>query len=442
MATLTDLLTERIPPQDLACERALIGAVLCGMDTLPPLLPTEFYKEAHRKIWAACRTVDELDGRCTLPTVAAYLQQEGELAEVGGPAHLAQCMDEGCAVTPLTGLARVIRDQARKRDMIRIGTDMVASGYEPGSAMAESELQARLAQLPGPIAQGIWDPVETWVKIQTRWGEDSLETGWGPLDKITGGLWPGELLIIAARTSHGKTSYSTAAALRMAASGIAVDIITLEDPVEAIERRLVANLTGIHGRRLRQGPLTERERRTADLAVARLATYPLTVTGIDRHGQASEDGVLGLLAHARGQVVILDHLQRVLTRDQSRAYALERVLGKIHAHVQRTGQVAWVNCQLNRNVEARKDGQPTLADLRDSGAIEILARQVWLLAWPIKWDNKRDAKDFQVVVAKNADGATGVAEMRWQAATGRFWTAEEGPPIDLADNPPLWVTDD
>lgn len=441
MPTLTEIITERVAPQDLSCERALIGAALCGLDPLPPILAEEFFTDAHRRIWAACRAVEQIDGRCTVPTVAAYLAQRQELHDAGGPAHLALCVEEGCAVIPITGPARVVRELARKRAVITLGAGLVQRGYTPGEPAAETELQRQIAELPGPLSQALWDPPAAWEQIRARWGRDGLRTGWAALDAVAGGFWPGELVVLAGRTSHGKTSFSTAAALRMTQQeGLSVDLITLEDPVPAITRRLIAILTGLSFRRLRTGDLSNEEARRADHAVGQLAGVPLHVTGIDRHGQASEDGVLGLLAQATGQVVMIDHLQRVWTKDQSRAYGLERVLSRIHAHVQRTGQVAWVNCQLNRQVEGRKDGKPLLSDLRDSGAIEILARQVWIASWPKKWDGDRDWHDYQIDVAKNSEGRTGIVEMRWDPASGRFWTREEGPPDDLAGEIPGWVT--
>lgn len=421
-------------PQDLACERALIGAILCGMDPLPPLRPEEFFKEHHRLIWAACQEVERLDGRCTQPTVTAALHRRGELAEIGGLAYLAGCVEEGCAVTPLEGLARVIRDLARDRELVRLGLEL------QGLGLSQEQIQARLAALPGPIGQGIWDPLLAWETVRQRWGQHGPRTGWGELDALAP-LYPGILLVVAGRTSHGKTAFSTAAAVRMALDAIAVDLITLEDPVEAIVLRQIATLTGLSYRRLRTGDISHDQGRAADLAADRLRRLPLHVTGIDRHAQATEEGVLGLLAASTGQVVILDHLQRVQTKDPSRAYALERVLGRIHAHVQRTGQVAWVNCQLNRQVEARKDGEPTLADLRDSGAIEIMARQVWLLSWPRRWDPKAPWGAYRINVAKNSDGATGRLDLQWHPPSGRFWTAEEGPPPDQAQAAPAWVTE-
>src|SRR3990167_4878649 len=98
MPSLAELLTSKIPPHDLACERALIGAVLCaaGQVPTPPLLPQEFYTEAHRHIWAACQAVEALDGRARLLTVAAHLEAHGHLEETGGPAHLGLCVEEGC----------------------------------------------------------------------------------------------------------------------------------------------------------------------------------------------------------------------------------------------------------------------------------------------------------------------------------------------------------
>jgi len=435
MASLAELLTQRIPPNDLAAERALIGAVLVGTDPIPPLLPEEFYKESHRKIWAACLAVAQLDGRPHLVTVAAYLEGRKELAEVGGPAHLGLCVEEGCCFHQLTGAARVIRDLSTQREKIRLGAELAASG-----TLTHAEIEGRLASMPGPLAQAIWDPNATWHNITARWADTPLRSGWSPLDSMTGGLWPGELVVIGGRLSHGKTAWMTAMALRMAAAGISVDILTLEDPVEAIMRRLLAQLTGISYRRLRLGEISDSERESVERAVRRLGDLPLRVTGVDKHGQATEDGVLGLLSRMTGQVVMLDHLQRVTTRDQSRAYALERVLGKIHGLAQRMHHVAVVNCQLNREVETRKDGKPLLSDLRDTGAVEILARQVWLLSWPKKWDPARDVRDYLVDVAKASESGTGPIEFRWDPATGRFWTPDEGPPWDLIGEP-SWLTD-
>ena len=430
MASLADLLTTKIPPHDLEAERGLIGAVLCGLDAMPPLLPEEFYLQRHRHIWTACQACEALDGRPTLVTVVAELRRRGKLEESGGPAHLALCVEEGCTLYPLTGAARTVRDRARERAMIALGADLMREG------VSTTEVEARLAALPGPVATAIWDPGESWQRIRSRWGQARLETGWRGLDERTGGLWPGELVVVAGRTSHGKTSFSTAGALRMAASGIPVDILTLEDPVDSMTRRLLSCLTGIPYRDLRSGQIPPIDETKAGYAAEELARMPLTVTGVDRHAKSTEEGVLGLLAACKGRVVILDHLQRVQTKDISRAYALERVLGRIHEHVQRTGQVAWVNCQLNREVEARKDGAPTLADIRDSGSIEILARQVWLLSWPWKWDKKRAYRDYEVNVAKNSDGPTGLVPFSWISKSGRFYDPDEP-----ADHEPDWINE-
>ncbi len=427
-----EALTE-VPPHDLAVERALLGAVMTGRDPLPPLLAEEFYAQRHRLLWSVIQELHAFDGRAPAEVVSAVLRRRGQLEEAGGPAHLALCVEEGCTLYPLTGAARIIRDLARERAMLHLGADLLAQG------LSRPEVEARLAAMPGPVAQAIWAPADAWARIRARWGEARIETGWAPLDEVTGGFAPGELVVIGGRTSHGKTSFACAAALRLAAGGIPVDILTLEDPVEAITRRLVATLTGIGVRRLGTGQIAPSEEEAAQRAIADLARLPLTVTGIDRHAQATEEGVLGLLAACRGQVIILDHLQRVQTKDPSRAYALERVLGRIHGHAQRAGQVAWVNCQLNREVEVRKDGRPTLADLRDSGSIEILARQIWLLSWPVRWDPKRDWRDYLVDVAKNSEGPVRKVAFRWEPSCGRFWT-EADPDGGGDDGVPAWVT--
>jgi replicative DNA helicase len=410
-------LTERealLEADILPLERALIGGIMFANDTrIPPLISDEFFADHHRVIWDAIMTIADRNEVPDLTTLQAELVLSGQLANAGGPAHLALCVEEGCIALHVMQYARQIREGARARAIRALGAELQSAG------LTEAEIAERLDAMPGPLTSEIFDPHAAWGRIQAGWGEERIRLGIATMDRMTGGLGRGELLVVAGRTSHGKTAFTCDAALRLAKAGVPVEIITLEETQEAIVRRLVAAMAGIETRRLKSGALEPGDQRHASDAVHRLAELPLVVTGLESMRSLDEVNVLGVTAQSKATVVMLDHLQKVLTRDESRVYGLERVLNRLHAMAIKNHRVVWVNAQLNRETEIRK-GPPELSDLRDSGAIEILARQVWMLYWPAKHHPERQAWEYEVYIRKNSDGGTGLVPLIFSAASGQF----------------------
>ena len=249
-------------------------------------------------------------------------------------------------------------------------------------------------------------------------------TGLGPLDVLTGGFWPGEPIIVAGRTAHGKTALVGAhLPLRCAEQGYDTELITLEDPPDGIVRRQVANLSGIPTKRLKTGDLSPSDFEGAEAAVRHLQTLPLTVTGLDTLRTLDEDALVAAVARSKAQIVLVDHLQKVQTRGESRNYGLERVMNGLHTAAIRDNKALVLSVQISREMEGkegRKPRPPRLSDLRDSGGLEILARGVWLIYWPWQHDPKRDQSDFEIRVAKQNDGPTGVVTCHFDPSTGRF----------------------
>jgi replicative DNA helicase len=401
----------------LPLERAVIGGVLYANSTrIPPLLSTEFFADYHRVIWDIIVTIADRNEIPDLPTVHGDLVLGGQLAAAGGPAHLALCCEEGAPAIYVTQYARQIREAARRRAVRVLGADLVSQGF------TDAEIAERLDALPGPLTSAIFDPGEAWQRIQAGWGEARVCLGLGSLDTLTGGLGRGEMIVVAGRTSHGKTAFTVDAALRMAKAGIPVEILTLEETQEAITRRLLSSLAGVETRRLKSGALAPSDFSSADEAVLRLTSLPLVVTGVESVRAIDEASVLGVVGQSDATVVMVDHLQKIATRDESRVYGLERVLNRLHADAIKNHRVVWVNAQLNRETDVRK-GPPELSDLRDSGAIEILARQVWMLYWPVKHNSERHPREYELYVRKNSEGGTGVVPLSFDAARGRFAAA-------------------
>lgn len=419
MTTLADLLTSKTPPQDLGAERAIIGASILEPAMMPPLLATEFHAEKHRKIWTAILDVLESDGKVDLVTLCSKLESTGELMEVGGPAHIGLCIEEAVISPNMKGVARIVREKSNQRELIRIGTEMIGSSYE-GKKLSEMDVIAKLEGMPGSLTTAIYDPSVNWHRIVDRWGKSLIKTGWHAVDEVLLGFDLGELVVIAGRPSQGKTSIANALMRNLTTAGTMVDYLTLEETDDAITRRQISAVSGVENYKLKIGNVSPSEFAAAEEAVKQLQELPMTVTALDTMRNLDEDTVVGMAARALGKVVIVDHAQKVNTRGDSRTYGLERFLNRLHAIGIRQQKVIIVLWQLNRRME-QEERAPRLADLRDSGSAEQVARQVLLLYWPWKVaPEEYAASEYHVVVAKNSDGGTGLVKLSFDAKCGRF----------------------
>lgn len=404
-----------LTPEVLGAERALIGGMLLPdvAATLPPLRPEEFFADRHRVIWKTIIDMDVHGERAGLISLATELEARGDLEAAGGAAHLALCVQEACLDFHLLTFARQIRDAARERTLRALGLELQQQNLTP------AQITERLEDLPGPLTTAIFDPAHNWQRIVASWDQALITTGLHALDALTVGITPGELMVIAGRTSHGKTAFALDLTLRLATAGVAVDFVTLEETADAIVRRLVANRTGLPLWRLKKGELAATDFADAEHAVAQLQALPLTVTALDTIRTLDESSVVAVVASSKAPVVILDHLQKIHTSGDSRVYGLERVLNRLHAVGLKHQRAIIVNAQLSREMDAQKR-PPELRDLRDSGATEQSARQVWLLYWPAKQYQDRLPNEYELYVAKNNDGGTGVVRLDFDATCGRF----------------------
>ena len=407
----------------LPFERAVLGGAMNdSTQKLPQLLEDEFLTDINRLVWRAIHQARAASGHSDPLEVHAALLAMGEFERAGGASYLSLQLVESSIQVFMLDYARVIRAAATRRKQAQLASDLGRDG------MPEAEIQARLKAMPGPLGGALFDPADTWAEIVRSWETERIRTGYSRLDEMTGGLGLSDFWIIGARTSHGKTAAAVDLAIRLAQRGIAVDFLTLEDPSAAIVRRAVGNLAGIPTRRLKDGTVSDSEFQRAEDAVRQLQGLPLTVLDVAHLRSLSEQAVVGAVGASEAQVVIVDHLQQVMTPDDrgQRHYGLERVLHGLHAVALRDKKAVLVTAQLNRETEARQ-GPPRLSDLRDTGAAEMAGRTILLLYWPIRHDDQRDPQDYEMYLAKQHDGPTGLVPLRFEAAVGRFFDREVTP---------------
>jgi replicative DNA helicase len=424
MKAAAKVLTFPLAQQDptiIAYERGLIGGCLAdtrGVRAWPTLQATEFYLERHRVIWEAMTNLTETTEHPTLLDVTEALRAADRLDEVGGVAAVAEMVEAGTPVFDLQGYGSKVREAATARAKQKFAADL-ASDPDMPAAVIEQSLRA----LESGSAVASASPTEVLRVERERINtEPAIFTGLPNLDRRTHGIYRGQVLVLGGRTSHAKTTFAAFLGRRLAQREISVDYLSLEERDVDIIAKWTALRTGIPTWQIQRGHLSPDEERRVDAAAAEIETMPLRVFTSRSH---YESEVIAAVAASKAEVVVLDHIQQIITSsDEPRAYALERVMSRLAAIAVADRKLIVVCAQINRRIDGSKEA-PTLADLRDSGGIEQIARTVWFTYYPSKHDPKRPPTDFEIIIAKAATGPTGVVDMFFDYTCGRFEAGEE-----------------
>jgi replicative DNA helicase len=399
-------------------ERCVLGNML-ALAEWAGIRPKEFFLDKHQQLAAV---IEEILTETVAPEGAIVVQAGRRLAErdvlesMGGWPWLQELVEEAVHWT----VSPDWRDLVRRAATERLKRTMGAQLAEDPRSMNVAEFQEVLQRLEEAeaIDQG-QDAGALWEEEQhVRLAEGVIHTGLVALDQKLRGLSRGNLLVIGARTSHGKTALATTLARRWAERGWLVEYVTLEETGGEIGARWLSQLTGVRLYTV-QAPIEDVVVRAqiAD-AQATLAALPLTVVPLTALG---EDRVVGVVRASKADVVIVDHLQQIVATDvrEPRHQQIARVLVRLQQAARAQRKLLVVTAQLNRGAETRETG-PELADLKDSGAIEEKATKALILDWPARRDSTANPSRFVVKVDKNRGGPTGIVELVWDAACGRF----------------------
>lgn len=419
-----------LPPHSEQAERGVLGSMLRDNSTIPDVLQifkdeSNFYKDAHRKIFLAFKALFDRGHPADLITLGEELKVAGWLADVGGLDYLAQLLEEVPTAAHAEYYARIVRDKAILRNLITASNENLRDAYSQ-SAPAEEILEAaerRIFQIAewGVVGQTFsldQALTEAFDRLDQRIHRDSdssvsgLPTGYIDLDKLTAGLQDSELIIVAARPSVGKTAFTLNLVRHIAVEEKApVFFVSLEQSRVELAERLLSAQASVNSHNLRVGRINEDDHRRILQASGPLREAKIFID--DSPGQS----MLRIAANARRikmkhglRAVFVDYLQLVepdpqYDTRQEQVAAISRRLKALAKEL----KVPVVACaQLNRGVELRAEGEPKLADLRESGSIEQDADTVMLLHRP-KDKNTGQELDaiLEVIVAKQRNGPTG-----------------------------------
>ena len=440
---MNELLQDRVPPQNIEAEQAVLGSIFLDADVLIEAMeyvePKDFYRRSHQLIFQTMMTLSDRNEAIDVVTIKDRLEQENLLEDVGGLSYLSDLALAVPTAANVIYYAKIVEQKSLLRNLIQTATEIVTKGFEQGedvesilddaerSILEVSEKRNRSGFL------SISDVLNTTIaNIDQLYQNDEeitgLPTGYQALDKMTAGLQAEELIILAARPAVGKTAF---------ALNIAQNVGTKTDKAVAIfsleMNRMLCAEGSIEASHLRTGQLSEEEWQNLIIAMGSLSraniyiddTPGIKITEIRAKCRklAQEKGNLGL--------ILIDYLQLIEgTGKENRQQEVSDISRQLKKLAKELKVPVIALSQLSRGVEQRQDKRPVLSDIRESGSIEQDADIVAFLYRDDYYD-RGEGEDgdheppevdnvVEVIIEKNRSGARGTVELLFIKEYNKF----------------------
>jgi replicative DNA helicase len=439
---------ERTLPHNLEAERSVLGAILVHNDAFnlaaQVIDSRDFYRDAHRRIFDRMVALSERHDAIDFVTLKEELARAGELDEVGGPAYVASLADGVPRATNVEYYARIVKEKSTLRNLIYAASKIVANAYEADQesdlildeaesaifAVADDRLKAGFVAMRDLVK-------DSFPKIEKLFEQKRLitgvPTGFVDVDEMTRGLQAGDLVIVAARPSMGKTSLVLNIAQYVASLGDqVVGFFSLEMSKESLFLRLLTSEAQIDGHRLMSGAIGGNDYHRISHALEKLNSMKLFID------DTANIGVLEMRAKSRRlqaehglSLLVVDYIQLMSGRGrfENRTLELASISRSLKGLAKELNVPIIVLSQLSRAPESRSDHRPQLSDLRESGALEQDADVVVMIYRDDVYNrdpNSPDAGTAELILAKQRNGPTGVVRLAFLREQTRFANLAQG----------------
>ena len=439
MATLEDTL-RKVPPQNLDAEESVLGGVLLDMHALDRVVEVmgadDFYRGSHRRIFRAMLTLSEKGEPIDLITLADTLKARGELQEIGGATYLAELADKVPSAANIAHYARIVREKAVLRSLINVCSEIVTRCYngeedierflDEAERLIFDVSEKRIRPSFFKMGDMIMDTIKLVEKLYERKElVTGVPTGFLDLDRMTAGLQPSDLIIVAARPSVGKTAFVLNIAQYVTLhANTAVGIFSMEMAKEQLVLRMLCSEARVDNAKVRTGYLGERDFPRLAMAAGRLAEAPIYID------DTPAQNVLELRAKTRRLkreanigLVIIDYLQlmRGLDAQENRTQELSEISRSLKSLAKELNIPVVALSQLNRQVEQRADKRPVMSDIRESGSIEQDADVImFIYRDEVYKPDSQDEGVAEIIIGKQRNGPTGTVRLAFRKEYTRF----------------------
>ena len=434
----------RMPPQAVEVEQAVLGAMMLEQQALSRafeiLDKSCFYHASHGRIFEAMHTLFEQGTVVDQLTLTEELKRRGQLDDVGGVVYLAKLGSEVATAANIDFHARIVFEKALSRKLIEAASEISERAYAADEDVqtlidkAEQQLfslsENQIGEGFEPLDKVMGDAFEHIERIHAKTDTVlGVDTGFANLNDLTSGFQKGDLIILAARPSVGKTALALTLARNAAVdAGVGVAIFSLEMSKMQLAQRLLSAETKVDLHKLRTGRLTEDDWMHLTRNIDRLAQAPIYID--DSPGIS----VLEARAKARRQLreygigmVVIDYLQLMSghLRTQSREQEISQISRGLKAMAKELDMPVLALSQLSRAVESRTDRRPQLSDLRESGSLEQDADVVMFIYRPEMYGLKSpDGESLEgtaeIIVGKQRNGPVDKVDLMWNKESATY----------------------
>lgn len=399
-------------------EAAVLGSIILKNESIRVakhwLTEDSFYRAEHRLLYSAMLALENEGSDIDLVILRDKLTEMGKLDSMGGVQYLIAVAESVPSACSIEYYAKSVRKYQVRRQLLDVGQKTIAAtgngdDVETQISKARSDLDS--IELPQEHVAKISEHLEDALEA-TESHDTGIKTGLASLDATTGGLKPGNVIIVAGRPSMGKTALGLNLVAHMADHGSNVMVFSLEMTKIAVAQRLIH----AHARRGRDGDIAELSR-----AATEIKEWPLYIV---EQSMLTADKMVSIAENysPKPDVILIDYLQLMWESSckESRYQQVTLISRKIKAAAMKLNVPIILISQLNRGVEQRTNKRPMMSDLRDSGAIEQDADIILLLYREKYYKPESDIDYAEVTIGKNREGETGFFKLAWHPEYVRF----------------------
>lgn len=442
---MNEVLMDRIPPQNIEAEQAVLGAIFLEPSSLilasEILLPSDFYRNSHQRIFDVMLKLSDEGKAVDLITVTEELAASKLLEDTGGVSYLSELAGSVPTAANIEYYAKIVEEKALLRRLIRTATEIAQDGYtredEVDDLLSDAEKNImEVAQRKNVGAfHNIKDVlVRTYDNIEQLYNRKGditgIATGFVELDKMTAGFQRNDLIIVAARPSVGKTAFALNIAQNVATkTDENVAIFSLEMGAEQLVMRMLCAEGNINAQNLRTGALTDEDWSKLTMAMGSLSNAGIFIDDTPGIRVSEIRSKCRRLKQEHGlSMVLIDYLQLIQGSGRSKENRQQEVseISRSLKGLARELEVPVIALsQLSRGVEQRQDKRPMMSDIRESGSIEQDADIVAFLYREDYYDKETENQNIiEIIIAKQRNGPVGTVQLAFVKEYNKFVNLE------------------